>query len=137
MHPDELALPYTTEIPETATSGDIKVEYLEKDIQEVNEAIKLLNNSSKSDFKKLNEKKSEVRDKTAENHASLNKKMLEVNGQLKSQLDSFQERIEEADYQFEKVNELESSVHGVWDKVQHFNRTIMRYEEQQKTEKQA
>ena len=25
MHPDELAIPYATEIPETTTSGDIKV----------------------------------------------------------------------------------------------------------------
>ena len=41
-------------IPEASTSGIIKVEYLEKDIQEVNEAVALLDSSSKADFTKLN-----------------------------------------------------------------------------------
>ena len=85
MHEEEMSAPYITEVSKPRTSGGIKMESLEEDIQEVNNAIELLNDSTEINFKELNKKISEVRTKTTEDHAKLNKKMIEVSNRPDSE----------------------------------------------------
>ena len=49
----------------------------EREVQEVNEAMHTLRNSSKADFNKMNVKISEVSSKMKENYYILNKKIYE------------------------------------------------------------
>ena len=56
------------------SSDRIKIESLEEEIQEVSNAMELMNDTSENFFKELNRKISEVRSKAAEEHAKLNKK---------------------------------------------------------------
>ena len=45
MHEEEMSTPYIPDTPEPMSSGEIKIESLEEEIQEVNNAIEIMNDS--------------------------------------------------------------------------------------------